>query len=129
MCCFNLHGFARCILENQKNELTAWRLKEKELQKPEVTPWFLAPMTERGAAASREGQVLRENCLEGPLVSFFFFFGPRCHYFALTFEGQFLWVCSCGLAGYTLPCFDVWSHCSLPSLASVGQPAVSGLFC
>ena len=72
MCCFNLHGFARCILENQKNELTAWRLKEKELQKPEVTPWFLAPMTERGAAASREGQVLRENCLEGPLVSFFF---------------------------------------------------------
>lgn len=70
-----------------------------------------------------------ERKLFGGSTCFFFFFGPRCHYFALTFEGQFLWVYRCELAGYSLPCFDMWSHCSLPSIASVGQPAVSGFFC
>lgn len=95
MSCFSLHGFARCILENQKKVLTAWRLKEKKLQKPKGTPRLPAPVTEGGAAASREGQVLRENCLEGPLVSFFLW--SKVSLFCS--EGQFLWVCSCVLAG------------------------------
>lgn len=71
MCCFSLHGFARCILENQKKAPAACRLKEKKLQKPKGSPRLPAPVPEGGAAASREGRVLRENCLEGPLVSFF----------------------------------------------------------
>ena len=71
MCCFNLHGFARCILEHQKEVLTAWRLKEKERQKPKVTTRFLAPGDRRWCAASREGQVLREDCLERSSVSIF----------------------------------------------------------
>lgn len=56
MCCFNLHGFARCILEHQNDVLTAWRLKEKELQKPKVTPRFLAPVTEGGARLQEKGK-------------------------------------------------------------------------
>lgn len=55
MYCYNLHCFARCLLEDQMGVLTAGRLKAKELQESEMTPRFLAHVTV-GGAASGEGE-------------------------------------------------------------------------